>query len=94
MGFTFKVSYAHEYAYSKKVSFCSFIDATSKTKTGSSSAQKYEYIKDEEHIMRPSPVDVRQIAQLVAARFTEQHGQEETYGSEDSDSEPELILES
>ena len=39
--------------------------------------------------MRPSSVDVRQIAQLVAARFTEQHGQEETYGSEDSDSEPE-----
>ena len=39
--------------------------------------------------MRPSPVDVRQIAQLVAARFTEQHGHEETYGSDYSDSEPE-----
>ena len=89
MGFTSKVSYTHEYAYRKRCHFCSFIDATSKTKTTSSSAQKYEYMEDKEHIMRPSSVDARQIAQLVAARFTEQHGQEETYGSEDSDSEPE-----
>lgn len=60
-------------------------------KPASSSSAKYRYTEKEGEgqVGGAYPVDVRQIAQLVAARFTDQHGEAETFGSDDSDSETE-----